>query len=302
MAILTSNWRKALWPGVNSWYGSAYNEHKVEYTDLFEVHRSRRAFEEDVGQSGFGLLSQKPEGAPITFTTSQQGFISRYTMVAYALGFTISHEAVMDDLYETIGKGQAQSLAFSARQTKEVVCANVYNRAFSNSYLGGDGVEMCSTVHPNVSGGTYSNELATPADLSSLALEQASIDIMSMTNDAGLNISAMCESLIIPPALVYEAERILGSQLQPGTSDNDINAIRSLGLFPKGVKVNHYLTDTDAWFIRTNIKNGPKYFEREADRFEEDHDFDTKNAKYSVYGRYAAGWTDPRGVYGSAGS
>ena len=302
MAIATGNWSKVLWPGINAWYGDAYNEHKVEYTDLFDTFTSRRAFEEDVGQSGFGLAPVKGEGASAIYTTSQQGFVSRYNMVAYALGFIVTHESVADDLYDVVGKGQAQSLAFSMRQTKETVCANVYNRAFNSSYTGGDSKELCATDHPNVAGGTYSNELTTAADLSEAALEQACIDIMKWTNDAGLKIAAMPKSLIIPPDLVFEAERILGSSLRPGTADNDVNALNSMSKFPGGVKVNHYLTDSDAWFIRTNVPNGMKFFEREADRFSQEQDFDSMNAKYLAYGRYAAGWTDPKGLFGSPGA
>lgn len=300
MAITQANWAKALWPGINAWYGAAYGEHKVEYTDLFDTNTSRRAFEEEVGQSGFGLASVKSQGGQITYHTSQQGFIARYNMVAYAMGFIMTHEVVADDLYDVVGKGQAQSLAFSMRQTKETVAANVYNRAFNSSYTGADGLELCSTAHLNVSGGTFQNELTTAADLSEAALEQACIDIMKWTNDAGLKIAAMPKTLIIPPDLAFEAERILSSTLRPSTADNDINALNSLGKIPS-VKINHYLTDSDAWFIRTNVPNGMKYFEREADRFEMDSDFDTMNAKYRAYGRYAFGWTDPKGIYGSPG-
>jgi hypothetical protein len=300
MPITSGNWGKALWPGINSWYGNAYAEHNVEHTDLFDTFSSRKAFEEDVGVTGFSLAPVKPQGSPIAYQQSQQGFVSRYNMVAYAMGFVMTHEAVLDDQYEVIGKGQSQSLAFSMRQTKETVGANVYNRAFNSSYTGGDGVELCSTAHLNVAGGTWANELTTAADLSEAALEQACIDIMKWTNDAGLKISAMATSLIIPPDLVFEADRILNSTLRYDTANNDKNAIK--GKFPGGVKVNHYLTDSDAWFLRTNVPNGMKYFEREADRFEMDDDFDTMNAKYRAYGRYAFGWTDPRGIFGSPGA
>ena len=302
MAIITSgNWSKALWPGINSWYGDAYDEHMVEYTDLFDTHTSRRAFEEDIGQSGFGQVPVKPQGSAITYTTAQQGFISRYNMIAYALGFIITHEAVADDQYDVIGKGQAQSLAFSMRQTKETVGANVYNRAFNSSYVGGDNVELCSTAHLNVGGGTWANELTTAADLSEAAIEQACIDMMGWTNDAGLKIAAMPKALIISKDNWFNADRIMNTTVgQPFTADNTKAVLP--GKFPEGIKMNHYLTDADAWFIRTNVPNGMKYFEREGDRFDQDNDFDTMNAKYRAYGRYAFGWTDPKGVFGSPGA
>jgi hypothetical protein len=188
------------------------------------------------------------------------------------------------------------------RQTKETVAANVYNRAFNSSYTGGDGKELCATDHPNVAGGTWSNELTTAADLSEAALEQAIIDMMAWTDDRGLLIAAMPEKLIIPPELVFEAERILETPLRVGTADNDVNALKNLGKFRGGVTVNHYLTDADAWFIRTNVANGMKHFERKADSFAEDNDFDTDNAKFKASARYSFGWSDPRGIFGSPGA
>ena len=302
MAITTGSFPKSLWPGVNKFYGKAYAEHKTEYTDLFDTYQSRRAYEEDVGVSSFGLLSVKPEAQPIVYDDETQGFTTRYTHVNYALGFIISEEAMDDDLYDIVGERRARGLAFSMRQTKEVIAANVYNRAFNSSYTGGDGVEMCSDAHVNVAGGTWSNELATAADLSEAALEQACIDIMGYTNDRGLQISVTPESLIIPTELVFEADRILNTPLRVGTADNDINSLKNMGKFPGGIKVNHYLTDADAWFIRTNAPDGMKHFVRKSDTFAMDNDFDTSNAKFKGSFRCSFGWTDPRGIFGSPGA
>jgi len=305
--ITTSSFAKALWPGVNAWYGDAYNQYPVEWDKLFEKNTSRRAFEEDVGSSHFGLASVKNEGAPITYDSSRQGFTSRYNHVVYALGFIITREIVEDDQYDVVGKQKAQSLAFSMRQTKEIVAANVYNRAFNTSYTGGDGATLIacaaggSASAPNIAGGTYTNGPTVAVDLSEAALEQACIDIASFTNDRGLKIAVRPQTLIIPKELMFEAKRILQTDGRVGTDLNDLNAIKTMGLIPQ-VVVNHYLTDTDAWFIRTDVKNGLKYFERRADEFGMDEDFDTENAKYKATARYSFGWTDRRAIYGSPGA
>jgi hypothetical protein len=302
MSIMNSStFAKALWPGVNAWYGKAYDEFDVEYTKLFEKFTSSRAFEEDVGVSSFGLAIQKPEGSPIAYDSERQGFITRYNHVVYALGFIITREIMEDDQYDVVGQKKAQGLAFSMRQTKEVIAANVYNRAFSGTYTGGDGVALLATNHPNIAGGTFSNKIAVDADLSEAALEQAVIDVSAFTNDRGLRIAVKPQSLILPWQLAFEAQRILKSTQRVGTSNNDLNALNSMGLF-KDVVINHYLTDNDAWFIRTNVKHGMKYFERRGDEFGTDNDFDTENAKFKASARYSFGWTDPRGLYGSAGA
>lgn len=300
--ITTGNFGKALWPGVNAWYGKAYEEHPEEWSKIFPTYGSRKRFEEDVGISSFGLARQMPEGSPVQYDDENQGFVTRYTHVTYALGFIITKEMYEDDLYDVVGERRARGLAYSMRQTKETVAANVLNRAFNNSYTGGDGKEMCATDHPLVSGGTFSNELATSADLSEASLEQACIDIMKFENDRGLKISVMPDTLIIPPELAFEAERILMSPYQSGTANNDINALKAMGKFPGGIVVNHYLTDTDAFFIKTNAPDGLKHFERRADTFDMDNDFDTDNAKFKATARYSFGWTDPRGIYGSPGA
>lgn len=300
MPITTGNFSKALWPGINAWYGKAYNEHKVEWTDLFDKYTSRRAWEEDVSVSGFGLAQIKGEGESVAYDSERQGFITRYTHVVYALGFIITREMVEDDLYDVVGQRKARGLAFSMRQTKETLAANVYNRAFTSTYTGGDGKELCATDHPNIAGGTYANELSTAADLSEAALEQACIDLMKFTNDRGLRISIMPQSLIVPVDLAFEADKIMKTEYEVGTANNTVNVVRSR--FPGGVKVNHYLTDTDAWFIRTNCPDGMKYFERRGDSFAQDDDFDTENAKYKASFRCSFGWSDPRSVFGSPGA
>jgi hypothetical protein len=299
--INSSSFAKTLFPGVNAWYGGVYDEWNEEFPHLFDMEGSSRAYEEDVGTTGFGMGVAKTEGAPISYDEESQAFITRYQHVVYALGFVVTREIYEDDQYDVVGKRRAEALAFSMRQTKETIAANVYNRAFTSTYAGGDGKEMCATDHPNFSGGTWSNELATAADLSEASLEQACIDIMKFTNDRGLKISVMPEKLIIPVDLVFEAKRILGSEGRPGTADNDLNALKSMGKFTD-VVANHYLTDTDAWFIRTNVQNGLKCFQRREMEFGVDNDFDTENAKYKASERYSFGWTDPRAVYGSPGA
>lgn len=300
--ITTGNFGKLLWPGLNKVYGKAYDEFKVEYPDLFDTFKSNKHYEEDLGVSSFGLTQVKAEGAPVNYDSERQAFLTRYTHVEYGLGFIVTKVMYEDDLYSVVGERRARGLAFSARQTKEVVGANVYNRAFNSSYTGGDGSALLVTNHANFAGGTWSNTLAVAADLSEAALEQACIDLMKFTNDRGLRISVMPQSLIIPSDLIFEAERILKSPYRVGTANNDINALKEMGKFPEGIVVNHYLTDTDAWFIRTNVQDGMKYWTRVDDTFTDDNDFDTDNAKYKVRARYSFGWTDPRGIYGSPGA
>jgi hypothetical protein len=300
MPILTGNFGKALWPGINKWYGDAYTEFPVEYTDIFTKNTSRKNFEEDVGTSMFGLLQQKGENAAISYDTANQGFVDRYTHVVYALGFSLSAEVVEDDLYDVIGKKKAQALAFSARQTKEVNAANILNRAFNASFTFGDGVSLINASHPNVAGGTWANKLAVDSDLSEAALEQAVIDLGKYTNDRGLRISIMPKKLIVPVDLLFDASKIMQTEYEVGTNNNTKNIVKTK--FPGGVAVNHYLTDTDAWFIVTSVQDGMKYFERRPDSFSQENDFDTDNAKYKVTGRYSFGCSDKRGIYGTPGA
>lgn len=303
MSVITSgSFAKALWPGVNAWYGKAYNDYPTEWDKLgFEKNTSKKAYEEDVGLSSFGLASVKAEGAPITYDSERQGFTTRYNHVVYALGFQVTREAFEDDQYDVVGARKAKGLARSMRQTKEIVAANIFNRAFTAGYTGGDGSILCVSSHPNVAGGTWSNVIGTAADLSEAALEQAVIDIAGFRDDRGLLIAAKPKKLILPYQLQFEAHRILKSVGRVGTDLNDPNAIKDMGLFSE-VVVNHFLTDADAWFIVTDVNDGLKYFERRGDQFEMDNDFDTENAKFKATARYAFGWTDPRGVYGSAGA
>ena len=299
--ITSSSFAKLLWPGLNSVYGKEYNDYPVEWEQLFEKNTSDRAYEEDLGLSSFGLAAVKAEGAPIQYDTERQGFTSRYNHVVYALGFIVTREIYEDDLYGKVGAQKAKALARSMRQTKEINGANIYNRAFTSGYVGGDGATLVSSSHANVAGGTWSNQIATASDLSEAALEQAVIDIAGFREDRGLLIAAKPEKLVIPYQQQFEAHRILGANGRVGTDFNDPNAIKDMSLF-KDVVVNHYLTDSDAWFILTNVKDGLKYFERRADQFEMDNDFDTENAKFKATARYSFGWSDPRAIYGSAGA
>lgn len=300
--INSSNWAKALWPGVKFFYGQSYNEYPTQYTDLYEKQSSEKQYEEVVGSSGFGLALVKPEGAPITYDSNRQGFTTRVKHVTYALGFIVTKEAFDDDLYNVVAPKRAKQLAFSMRQTKENVGASLYNRAFDGTLVYGDGVSIISAAHPNVSGGTQSNRLAVDADLSEAALEQSVIDIQRLTDDKGLRIAYKPKSLHIPPELQFEAMRILQTNGRVGTDLNDINAIKEAGIFPGGVKVNQYFSDPDAWFIRTNCPDGPIYFERAGDTFEMDNDFDTLNAKFRAYGRYSFVFADWRSIFGSQGA
>jgi len=302
MSIINSgSFAKALWPGVNRWYGKAYNDYATEYDKLFEKRSSNKAFEEDVSISSFGLAVMKAEGAPVSYDTERQGFITRYQHTVFALGFIITREIMEDDQYDIVGQRKAQGLARSIRQTKEINGANIYNRGFNASYVGGDGVSMLNASHPNIKGGTFSNILATASDLSEAALEQAHIDIAAFTDDAGLLIAARPKTLVIPRQLVFEARRILGTDKRPGTDHNDLNALKDMGVVQNTV-VNHYLTDPDAWFLLTDVPNGTSYFERRSDEFAMENDFDTENAKYKATSRYSFGWSDPRGIYGSPGA
>jgi hypothetical protein len=299
--ILSSNHPKFLWPGINAIWGRAYNEHETQYTDLFDTHKSTKAYEEDVNLIGFGLAPVKEAGKPVTYDSEIQGYISRYTHVNYALGYIVSQEEREDNQYMEVAGGRTASLARGFRQTKERVAAGVYNRAFDPAYSGGDGAALLSTAHTNVSGGTWSNRLAVDADLSETAIEDMVIQMMKATDDRGLLINLKPKVLIVSPSNWANANRILGSVYKTGTANNDINVVKATGVLPMGVKVNQYLTDDDAWFIRSDVANGLKHFERSAITFTQDNDFDTENMKYKAQERYAFGWTDPRGLYGSPG-
>lgn len=298
--ITTGAHPKALWPGIHAWWGRMYDEHREEFPDLFDKETSDKAYEEDVEITGFGLAPVKPESSAIVYDTETQGAVSRYSHVAYALGYIVTYEELRDNLYEVVSKRRAQALAFSMRQTKENVGANVYNRAFNSSFTGGDGVSLISTAHPTLNG-NQSNQLTTAADLSEAAIEDLVIQIMQTQNNRGLRISNLPQSLHIPPQLWFEANRILKSVLQNDTSNNAINVLKATNALPKGIFVNHYFTSATAWFIRTNIPRSMQWFEREAISFDQDNDFDTKNAKAANYERYSMGWTDFRGMFATPG-
>jgi hypothetical protein len=298
--ITTGNHPKALWPGIAAWWGRKYNEHNEECSQLFEIMPSSMAYEEDVEVTGFGYAPVKNEGKAASYDSEQQGTVTRYTHVAYSLGYIVTKEEIDDNLYQTVSMRRTEALAFSMRQTKENVAANVYNRAFSGTYPGGDGVAMLSASHPTVNG-TQSNIIPVAADLSEQALEDLCIQIMDAKNSRGLDISLMPKSLHVATANAFEATRILKSPLQNNTANNAINALNEMGSIPK-VMVSHYFTDADAWFIRTNAPRGMVGFQRVAIEFTRDNDFDTENAKAKAYERYKFGFTDFRGIYGSAGA
>ena len=298
--IATGAHPKALWPGVKAWWGAKYNEHPVEYTQIFDTHNSTQNYEEDVKHHGFGLAPVKPEGSATKYDDHTQLYVSRYVHVAYSLGYVCTKEELADNLYEKVSMQRAASLAFSMRQTEENVGANVLNRAFNSSYTGGDGKELLATDHPSPAG-NFSNELSTPADLSEAALEDLSIQMMNAVDARGLKISLVPKRLIIPTALTFEADRILKSSLRVDTANNDVNALKMQGMIPE-VAVNHYLTDSDAFFIKSNVENGMKWYNRADAEFTKDEDFDTENAKSKCYRRFSAGWSDPLGMWGSPGA
>jgi len=250
---------------------------------------------------GFGLMPVRTQGAPTTYTGHSQGYVSRYTHVAYSLGFIVTYEELKDNLYAKVAGSRAKALGFSKRQTKENVGANVYNRAFNASYLGGDGLELLSTLHTSTAG-TWSNELNPAADISEVALEDLCIQIMGATDENGLKIALQPNAMIVPRQLWFEANRIMKSTLQNDSANNALNVLRSTNALPGGIKVNHYFTDADAYFIRTNCPDGMKCYQRDSYDLIKDNDFDTDNAKAKTYDRYSFGWSDPRALYGSAGA
>lgn len=298
--INTGSFPLALWPGVNGWWGSSYQEHGLECKELFTTKQSDKAYEEVGEITGFGLAPRKPEGESVKYDSHSQGVTTRYTNDAYALGFIVTYEELKDNKYMEVAESRTKGLAFSCRTTKEIVGANVYSRATSGSFLGADGVSLLSTAHPTVTGGTQSNRLSVDADMSEASLEDLCIQIAEAKNTRDLQIALKPTKLVIPPALMFEAQRILRSDLQSGTANNDINALRSMGMIPT-IVTNHYLTDSDAFFIRTDAPEGMTLFDREAISISEDNDFDTKNFKVSSYERYVFGYSDWRGLFGSPG-
>lgn len=300
MAVITTGAHpKDLWPGIAEWWGREYRKHEQYWKMCFEIDTSDKAYEEDVELTGFGLMPVKPEGDSIVYDAETQGYVTRYTNATYGLGYIVTQEALEDSQYEKVSKRRTSALSFSAYTTKETVHANILNRAFNSAFLGGDGVELLSTLHPTVNG-TQSNELATPADLSEASLEDICVQIMNATNSRGLRIALKPTKLVVPPALYFDAGRILESELQNDTANNAKNIVG--GMFKDGYMSWSFLTDTDAWFVKTDAPRGMVHFKRREGRFEQDNDFDTSNAKAKYTERYAAGWSDFRGVYGSPGA
>ncbi len=299
--ISTGNHPKALWPGVKAWFGVGYGEHAEEFKDLFETQTSTQAWEEDVMTSGFPLAPVKREGSATTYASNAQVYVARYTHVAYSLGFIVTFEERINNLYPKLAANRSKALGFSMRQTKENVGANVYNRCTNGSYLGGDGVVLLSASHPSAAG-NWSNILAPAADISEAALEDLIIQIMGATNHDGLKIALMAQSLHVPRQLWFEANRILKSTLQVNTGDNNINVLKATNALPSGIKVNHYFSDSDAFFMRTNCPDGMKHYQRHSYDLKPDDDFDTDNAKAKSYDYYSFGFSDPRALYGSVGA
>jgi len=301
MAISRAQLVKELEPGLNALFGLEYKNYANEHEEIFSKENSDRAFEEEVMLSGFGNAGVKPEGSSINYDAATETFTARYTHETLALAFSITEEAIEDNLYDRISSRYTKALARSMANAKQVKAANVLNRAFNSSYTGGDGLELCSTAHVIVSG-TEQNELSTAADLNETSLEQAMIDIAALTDERGLKIAAKGMKMIIPSALQFTAERLMKSTLRVGTADNDINAVRSMGMIPQGYTVNHYLTDTDAWFLKTDVPNGLKHFVRAPIKTAMEGDFETGNVRYKARERYSFGWSDWRGIFGSPGA
>jgi hypothetical protein len=302
MAISRSQLVKELEPGLNALFGLEYNRYENEHAEIFVSEASDRAFEEEVMLSGFGSAPVKEEGAGVTFDQATESFTARYTHETIAMAFAITEEAIEDNLYDRLAARYTRALARSMANTKQVKAANVLNNAFNSSFAGGDGKELCATDHPLANGGTFSNELATAADLSETSLEQSLIDIAAFVDERGLKIAMQGVKLIIPKELQFTAERILRSPQRVGTADNDINAMASMGMIPQGYRVNHYLTDTDAFFIMTDAPNGMKQFVRAPIKTAIEGDFDTGNVRFKARERYSFGFSDPRGIFGSPGA
>ena len=301
MAISRSQLVKELEPGLNALFGLEYNRYDNEAAAIFTTETSDRAFEEEVMLSGFAGAAAKTEGAMVTYDNATEVYTSRYTNETVALAFAITEEAIEDNLYDRLAARYTRALARSMAHTKQVKGATILNNMFTSG-TGGDGVVLGSAAHPLASGGTFSNILATAADLSETSLEQALINIAGFVDERGLKIALQGLRMIIPKEVQFTADRILKSPLRPGTADNDINAVRNLGMVPQGYFVNHYLADTDAWFIITDAPNGLKHFVRAPIKTAIEGDFDTGNVRFKARERYVFGWSDPRGIFGTPGA
>ena len=309
MAISRAQLMKELLPGLNALFGLEYARYGQEHKEIFETESSDRSFEEETKLSGFGSAPTKTEGSAIAYDNAQEAWTARYNHVTIALGFSLTEEAVEDNLYDSLSARYTKALARSMANTKQVRAANVLNNGFSGSFLGGDdrslfGTNAASAVtdHPLVSGGTNSNTQATPSDLNETALENAVIQISNWTDERGLLIAAKPRRLVIPSDLQFVATRLLDTAQRPGTADNDINALKNNGAIPEGYAVNHFVTDTDSYFLTTDVPNGMKHFERTALSTSMDGDFDTGNVRYKARERYSFGWSDPLGMFGSPGA
>ena len=301
MPITRAQLAKELEPGLNALFGLEYDRYAREFEEIFDTESSDRAFEEEVMLSGFGTAPVKAEGSAISFDDAQETYTARYTMETIALAFSITEEAIEDNLYDRLASRYTKALARSMSQTKQIRGAAVLNNAFSSSSPIGDGVALCSASHPSLSG-NQSNVLSTAADLNETALEQMLIDVAGLTDERGLKIAVRGMKLIIPKELQFIAERVLNSNLRPGTADNDTNAVKSMGMIPEGAVVNHFLTDTDAYFIKTDAPNGFKLFNRTPIKTAMEGDFDTGNMRFKARERYSFGGSDWRSVYGTPGA
>jgi hypothetical protein len=301
MAISRAQLLKELLPGLNALFGLEYKTYGEEHKEIYETETSERSFEEETKLSGFSAAPVKAEGAAIAYDNAQEAWTARYNHETIALGFSITEEAVEDNLYDSLSKRYTKALARAMAYTKQVKAASVLNNGFSSSYTGGDGQALFSASHPLVSGGTNSNRL-TASDLNETSLEAAVIQIAGWTDERGLLIAAKPGKLIVPPALMFTAKRLLDTELRVATADNDINALKAMGSIPGGYTVNHFLTDTNAWFLTTDVPNGMKHFVRTPLQNSMDGDFDTGNVRYKSRERYSFGWSDPLGMFGSPGS
>ena len=302
MAISRAQLLKELLPGLNALFGMEYSRYGEEHKEIYETETSERSFEEETKLSGFSAAPVKNEGQAIAYDNAQEAWTARYNHETIALGFAITEEAVEDNLYDSLSKRYTKAQARAMAYTKQVKAASILNNAFSPAYTGGDGVSLISTAHPLVSGGTNSNRPTVAADLNETSLESAVIQIAGWTDERGLLIAAKPRKLIVPPALMFVAKRLLDTELRVGTTDNDINALKAMGSIPEGYKVNHFLTDTNAWFLMTDVPNGLKHFVRSPLATSMDGDFDTGNVRYKARERYSFGWSDPLAIFGSPGS
>ena len=302
MAISRAQLLKELLPGLNALFGLEYARYGEQHKEIYETETSERSFEEETKLSGFSAAPVKNEGSAIAYDNAQEAWSTRYTHETIALGFSITEEAIEDNLYDSLSARYTKGLARAMAYTKQVKAAATLNNGFSAAYVGGDGVALFSTAHPLVSGGTNSNRPATAADLNETSLENAVIQIAAWTDERGLLIAAKPRKLIVPPALQFVATRLLETNLRVGTTDNDINALKNNGSIPEGYTINNYLTDTNGWYLTTDVPNGMKHFVRSPLANSMDGDFDTGNVRYKARERYSFGWSDPLGMFGSPGS